>query len=104
MIAILNGDTDHEIPVTEASMDYLEQGCHLKNTDLNAWSADLTSWMLSQKNQTITSISIQHDPTMKQDYTNLNGWIDSVKAIMQEDNQQNAYDSLELIIRLGSSI
>ena len=100
MIAIINNNLEHIIPITDFLYDQLINQMYIKNRNISEWNQNIIDFLRSLVNETITSIVIKQDSEIIHDYQNLNGVVTSLnnEIILHELNRviETVYISIQL--------
>lgn len=91
LVAIINNNQEHQIPLSNISFDYLYNRFIFTNVTEFDWSNSLIQYLISLNEVTINSIIIKNNDEIIRTYSNLNHHILNF-------NEQIQYQGEELII------
>lgn len=83
MYIILNDNNNNPIPITESLHDFIADDFIFTQHASNKWINDIITFLISLKNNVITSIAIKDDENNNISvYNNLNHYIEEVKEFI----------------------
>lgn len=98
MLAIINNDKAHAIPIAEGVYDYMAQTFHLKNCDPEEQTPEMMKNLLSFRGKTITSLEIQrknHD--FIDEYKDLNAHIVNINKLIRYSNETDEEEVITVL-------
>ena len=100
MIAIINNNLEHLIPITEFVHDWLTNDIYIKNHNISDWNEEIINFLRSLVNTPITAITVKSNNEIIHDYQNLNGTVIGVsnESILHESERliTSAYMGIKL--------
>ena len=102
MIAIINNNLEHIIPITDFLYDQLINQMYIKNRNISEWNQNIIDFLRSLVNETITSIVIKQDSEIIHDYQNLNGVVTSLNNEIILHELDRVIETVYISIQLNS--